>query len=155
MQALMSIPPMHNPTTPFLTGPRAVSMSQSPLFAIGTLDSQGRPWTSLWGAEKGFLSPVNQSMLGVSNIVDRANDPVFQACSGDKSNNAVFGGGQPISALSIDLETRRRVKVSGKISGATLQGELNEDIARSQVVIEIDSSMGRLCITTQYQSAHG
>ena len=81
-------------------------------------------------------------MLGISNTVDRVNDPVLQACSGDKTNHAVFGGGQPISGLSIDLETRRRVKISGRIAGATLQGEPDEGIAQSQVVVEIDSSLG-------------
>ena len=114
MQSLMSAPAVANPVTPFLTPPRAMTLASSPLIAVGTLDPKGRPWTTLWGGEKGCISILNEHMIGVNSVIDRQHDPVIEACSGIKADGEIFGGGQSMSALGIDLETRRRVKLSGK-----------------------------------------
>ena len=142
MQTLMSAPSVNNPTALFLTPSRALMLTSSPLLAIGTIDFQGRPWTSLWGGEKGCMSPLGQTLLGVNSVVDRQNDPVLQACLGRQNGGKVFGEGQIVSALGIDLETRRRVKLSGRIAGATLSGQEETGVAQSQVVLEVDSSLG-------------
>ena len=148
MQALMSAPSVQNPTTPFLTPSRAMTLMSSPLFAIGTLDSRGRPWTSLWGGEKGCVSIPGQNLLHVNVVVDRTNDPVLQACLDGEKKGEIHGIGKIVSALGIDLETRRRVKLSGKIAGATFNGNVEEDIALSQVILEVDSSLGKLMLTS-------
>ena len=150
MQGLMSAPSVQNPTTPFLTASRAVTLTTSPLFAIGTLDSRGRPWTTLWGGEKGCVSIPGQNMLGVNAMIDRVNDPVLQACLDGKRKGEIFGIGTVISALGIDLETRRRVKLSGKIAGATFNGDGEGGVAFSQVVLEVDSSLGKIDSFTSF-----
>ncbi|KAI4142236.1 MAG: hypothetical protein LQ340_007403 [Diploschistes diacapsis] len=141
MQSLMSVPYFDNPTSPYLRPAGAMILSSSPLLAVGTLDSSGRPWTTLWGGEKGFISVMNQAMLGVNMVVDRRHDPVIKACRGSTDNGKIFGGGQVISALGIDLETRQRVKLSGKVAGAALNGVEGETTAHGQMVLQVESSL--------------
>ena len=81
-------------------------------------------------------------MLGISTVIDRLHDPIIETCGGRKESEEVFGGGRPMSALAIDLKTRRRVKLAGKVAGVALNGESREGAAHSQVVLELNSSLG-------------
>ncbi|KAL2755971.1 hypothetical protein ACRALDRAFT_2027618 [Sodiomyces alcalophilus JCM 7366] len=123
VQRKLNVPDLYNPTFPGLSGPFGLRVARSPMVAIGTLDAQGRPWTTVWAGERGFARPIADNVLGVRGEVDVDHDPVFRALWGLDDGatvdlNAVVrpdggGGGQGkmISGVSIDLATRDRVKL--------------------------------------------
>ncbi|KAK4454019.1 hypothetical protein QBC34DRAFT_175615 [Podospora aff. communis PSN243] len=142
----------HNPTSPGLPYSYGIRVASSPLLAVGTLDSNGRPWTSLWFGERGFARMVAQGVLGVQSVVcisssdgEKGVDPVVEALGllGSSVGNMVQppGGGKAMSALSIDLESRDRVKLAGKmVVGALGSGEGNT--REVQIAMAVDGSLG-------------
>ena len=121
--------PSHNPTSPGLPRPYAQRIAASPLVAFGTLDRDGRPWTTLWGGERGFARPVAPGMLGVNATVG-GDDPVFgELWRGAGADGFVRpDGGEEslkiLGGLSIDPETRDRVKFAGRrLAGAVVAKE--------------------------------
>ena len=142
MHKLMSTPTRPNPTSPFMTPFRAGFLSICNLFAVGALDARGRPWTSLWGGEEGSLNVLNMQMLGIKTLVDRQNDPVLERLFDFRGNNGVVGAGQVVSGLGIKLETRDRVKLSGKVAGSIINDMGGEIVAEAQIFFEVDSSLG-------------
>lgn len=141
MHSLLKVPPMHNPTAPGLPPQYGMRVMQSSLLALGTLDEQGRPWTTVWGGERGFARPIAQGVLGINNAVDTEHDPVFRNLWGGGGRNGEVvrpggGRGKEMSALAIDLKTRDRVKLAGKmIAGAVVDG-------RVQMAMVVEESLG-------------
>lgn len=133
VQRKLNVPDIYNPTFPGLAGSFGLRVAASPMVAIGTLDAQGRPWTTVWAGERGFARPIAENVLGVRGEVDVDHDPVFRALWGldhdnrtaaaDVEVDAVVrpndGRGKMVSGVSIDLVTRDRVKLAGHmIAGA-------------------------------------
>jgi hypothetical protein len=147
VHALLKVPTSgrRNPTTAGLPLSYAHRVAVSPLLAVGTLDDQGRPWTTIWGGERGFAQSVAQGILGVQSLVDKAHDPVVEALLGKAADGEVV---QPeddkvMSALSVDLETRDRVKLAGKMMVGTLTGRSdNSTIAETQLAMVVQESLG-------------
>lgn len=134
-----------NPTSPGLPPSYARRVAVSPLVAIGALDDQGRPWTTIWGGERGFIRPVAQGILGLQSIVDKANDPVLKSLLDGVPDGEVLqtDEGKPISALSIDLESRDRVKLAGKMVVGTVGGRPGKDtVGEVQMALHIQESLG-------------
>lgn len=127
VQRMLKVPPSENPTTPGLPMPYAMRVQQAPLVALGTLDAQGRPWTTVWGGERGFAGPVTKGVLGFASDVDTRHDPVFGALwagAGEDGTVRPGGGrGKMMAALAIDLETRDRVKLAGVMIAGSAEGE--------------------------------
>ncbi|KAG9669381.1 putative oxidoreductase, partial [Aureobasidium melanogenum] len=152
MQKRLRVPEMDNPTIPMLS-PQASSMLQrAPLLAFGTLDSEGRPWTTVWGGRKGFSQPLGNSMIGIRTSVASKLDPVVEALVGRDTNGEIVkeeGEGRLLSGLAIDLDTRKRVKLAGRMVAGTL-GRANGDNDTDdyeqqgilQLVARIDESLG-------------
>ncbi|KAF4964930.1 hypothetical protein FSARC_7202 [Fusarium sarcochroum] len=133
MQQQLKVPSRGgNPTFPGLAAHYGARVMQSPLVALGTLDNEGRPWTTVWGGERGFARPVAEGVLAFNSSVDTRHDPVFKALWDGIDDEGVEQGvinrpnggeGKGMSGLSIDLETRDRVKLAGNmIAGATVDG---------------------------------
>ncbi|KAF7547692.1 hypothetical protein G7Z17_g7542 [Cylindrodendrum hubeiense] len=129
MHQLLKVQRNGNPTTPGLPMRYGMRVNQSSLVALGTLDDAGRPWTTVWGGERGFARPVAEDVLALNSAVDTQYDPVFKALweGGDAEDDAVVrpggGEGKEMAGLSIDLETRDRVKLMGKmVAGAAVNG---------------------------------
>ncbi|KAM5348770.1 hypothetical protein ACJ41O_008593 [Fusarium nematophilum] len=131
MHQLLKVPRRQNPTSPGLPMGYGMRVMQSSLVALGTLDSDGQPWTTIWGGERGFARPVAEGVLAFNSSVDTQHDPVFRALwdgvdqEGIRQGAIVRPGGEgrSMAGLSIDLETRDRVKLAGKmIAGATVDG---------------------------------
>ncbi|RFU30198.1 hypothetical protein B7463_g6125, partial [Scytalidium lignicola] len=145
MHRRLRVPAMENPTPPMLTPYAANLLTRCPLVALGTVDEQGRPWTSLWGGEAGFAGPVAQSIIGLRTIVDRDHDPVAKILLGGCADGEVVkveeGEVKLVSAVAIHLETRSRVKLYGKMVAGTLSTTA-EGIANVQLVVKIDGSLG-------------
>ncbi|KAL6923410.1 hypothetical protein ACHAPO_001576 [Fusarium lateritium] len=130
MHEQLNVPKLDNPTFPGLADRYGMRVMHSPLVALGTLDDKGRPWTTIWGGERGFARPVAQDVLALNSSVDTRYDPVFRALwdgideEGVKQgaiNRPNDGDGKEMSGLAIDLETRDRVKLAGKmVAGATI-----------------------------------
>ncbi|KAG9752059.1 putative oxidoreductase, partial [Aureobasidium melanogenum] len=152
MQKKLRVPEMDNPTIPMLS-PQASSMLQrAPLLAFGTLDSEGRPWTTVWGGRKGFSQSLGNSMIGIRTSVASRLDPVVETLVGRNAKGEVIkeeGEGRLLSGLAIDLDTRKRVKLAGRKVAGTL-GSTNGDKDTNdhgqqgilQLVARIDESLG-------------
>lgn len=149
VQRLLRVPGQDNPTHPFLAPNAANTLVRSPLIAVGVLDSNGRPWTSLWGGEVGFSKPVGQSIIGLKTTIDRTHDPVAQILLEEAADGEVVqekGTGRMVSLLPIDLETRRRVKLYGRmVAGALAATE--PGVAEVQLVVKIEQSLGKISPT--------
>ncbi len=151
MQSLLHVPFMDNPTTPGLSPHATRLLHVSSLLALGTLDDEGRPWTTLLGGEPGFARSLGQSVIGVKTIVDKKYDPVVELLVGGKQDGEVHEngrGGRLMSALGIHLATRDRVKLAGRIVAGALgdfKSETEESesgAAEIQVVFAINRSLG-------------
>lgn len=141
MRDMLKVPSGSNPTAPGLPTPYALRVRQSPLVALGTLDEAGRPWTTIWGGERGFAAPVAQGVLAFNSAVDMRHDPVFEALWTEQGlEDGVVrpnrGRGKMMSALSIDLETRDRVKLGGvMIAGAVVHEDGGRDAVQAAMVV--------------------
>ena len=151
MQNLLRVPYQENPTSPFLTPGAAYMLQSSPLLALGTLDKEGRPWTTIWGGEPGFSRPIAQSIVGVKTLVDRKHDPVVETLLGGRDDGEVVreeGKGRMVSGLVIDLEKRKRVKLYGRMVAGALarsgdEGDVNDNgTGEVQLVVKIEQSLG-------------
>jgi ferredoxin-NADP reductase/predicted pyridoxine 5'-phosphate oxidase superfamily flavin-nucleotide-binding protein len=156
MHKLLQIADLDNPTSGMLTPQAMFMLQKAPLLAIGTLDSKNRPWTSLWGGVVGFTESLGGGIIGTRTVVDGNNDPVVKALVGGAvDRNMVQGNQKMVSGLTIDLMTRKRVKIFGRmIAGAVELVEVEpedgigrEDDAperqhRIQLVTKIEQSLG-------------
>lgn len=50
---LLKVPTRPNPTSAGLPASYGYRIAAAPLLALGTLDNEGRPWTTLWGGSAG------------------------------------------------------------------------------------------------------
>lgn len=151
MAEAMRVPTLDNPTVPTLSPQLANHARIAPLIAIGTLDKQGRPWTTLWGGEKGISQPMAQGILGIRTPVAGQHDPVVEELVGKEGNGTVVreeGPGRMVSGLTIDLETRKRTKLYGRMVAGALSSREDEatdtqqHIAEVQLVLKIEQSLG-------------
>src|SRR5271156_4993028 len=94
MHKLMHVSRQGNPNSPFLTPGAGYMVSTAPLLALGTLDKEGRPWTTIFGGESGFARPIAKSTIGVRTLVDRENDPVIEALLGGADDEPVTMDGK-------------------------------------------------------------
>jgi len=143
-----------NPTSSMLTSQAAYMLQRAPLLALGTLDSQGRPWTTVWGGEPGFSRSLGSSIVGVRTAVERRFDPVVEELMRGKDDGEVVreeGKGRMLAGLTIDLETRKRVKLYGRMVAGALsrveseEGEedgVSEGEGEIQLVVRIEQSLG-------------
>lgn len=144
MHKLLKVPEQDNPTSPFLTPFASSLLIRSPLVAIGTLDSEDRPWTSLWGGESGFSRAIAQNIIGVKTTVDKTYDPVVEKLFEGKDDGEVIqekGKGKMVGGLAIDLESRRRVKLYGRMIAGALSAT-EDGIGEVQLVVKIEQSLG-------------
>jgi len=109
----------------------ATLLSSVPLIAVGTTDSAKRPWTTLWGGASGLSQPLGRNFLGIKAVVDAECDPVVQALfEGGVEDGKVIKGGpegrRMVSALAVDLEERKRVKLFGRMVVCAIGAEKEE-----------------------------
>ena len=156
MHSLMRVPEDENPTSPFLTPGGAHLLQTAPLLALGTTDGEGWPWTTLWGGEPGLARSLGSSIVGIKTLIDRQYDPVVQGLLGEQQDGeVVHGKGQDrfVAGLAIDLSARRRVKFAGHMMAgavgqlATEPTEEETRIAEAQIVVKVDSSLGKVLIS--------
>ncbi|KAH8811284.1 oxidoreductase FAD/NAD(P)-binding protein [Xylogone sp. PMI_703] len=146
MHKIMNVSGQMNPASPFLSPGAGYMVRQAPLLALGAVDAQNRPWTSVWGGMQGFAAPVAESTIGISTAVDARYDPVVQTLLGESGDGEVIqpkGKGKMVGGLTIDLEYRSRVKLYGRMKAGVLTAdEKNEGVGEAQLLVRIDESLG-------------
>ncbi|KAF3037399.1 hypothetical protein E8E11_003092 [Didymella keratinophila] len=158
MHSLLRVPPQDNPTSAMLTPQASFMLQRAPLLAVGTLDNESQPWTALWGGAPGFSEPIGGGFVGTRALVDSRFDPVVQALVGGTEKGEMLqpqGEGKMLSGLAIDLVTRKRVKIAGKMAAGTIRSvpieaeegsSLPPDAPRTQdqiqLVAKIEQSLG-------------
>ena len=151
MHSLLHLPETENPTSYGLAPYGLRILQRSPLLAIGTLDDDGRPWTTLLGGEPGFARYLGrQSIIGVEALADRVFDPVLSALTSSRHQGEITQhetDGRIMSGLAINLATRERVKLSGRIVvGSFGQSESSTDeednAGTVQLIMKIEKSLG-------------
>ena len=110
----LHVPEYDNPTSFGLNGAAGYMLQISSMLAVGTLDTEERPWTTLLGGEPGFARSFGTNVVGVKAIVGRKHDPVIETLLNTESK------GRALSALGIHLDSRNRVKLSGRFLGGGL-----------------------------------
>ncbi|KAL9000675.1 MAG: hypothetical protein Q9169_000711 [Polycauliona sp. 2 TL-2023] len=148
LQNLLRVPFQENPTSPFLTPHAAQLLPRVPLLALGTLDDAGRPWTTLLGGEAGFVRSLGQSIVGIKTAVDSIHDPVINNLLGTQRGDPSQEHGQSnriVSGLAIDLATRSRVKLAGRMAAGVLgqtSAHSGGKAVEAQIVIKVEQSLG-------------
>lgn len=154
MHKMANVPEYDNPTSYTLTPQAAYLLQSAPLLAIGTLDSQLRPWVALWGGESGFAKPLGGGIVGVRADIDAKYDPVVEAFipkSKRKDGEVVRseGEGKIFAGLTIDLMTRKRVKIAGRMIAGAVGEEGKMGIGEIQAAVKIEQSLG-MCISYSF-----
>lgn len=165
MHRVMHVPPAENPTAAFLSPGAAALAQRCPLLALGTLDEQGRPWSTVWGGQAGFVGPVAQSIIGIRNVVDGTHDPVAEILLGGELAGTIVKEPPPgrlMSALPIDMESRRRVKLMGRMVAGSMEEDSRETpenrsindsstgkAAQVQLVMKVEGSLGEITIDSR------
>lgn len=170
LQEQLHVPFTKNPTSAGLPGNYAYRVIQSPLVSFGALDSQGRPWATVWGGESGFARSVGHGVLSANSLVDARYDPVLKALLGSPDGSPLEnrkdeyqitreelegGRGKLMAGLSIDLATRDRVKFGGRLVAGRVQDERDDkgdngtraepdvnSVARVQMAMLVEESLG-------------
>lgn len=82
-------------------------IGEQPLAAVGSLDGDGNVWASVLVGKPGFMSAPDERAveLDTTQACSSAHDPLWNNIAADAS----------IGMLVIDLATRRRLRINGKI----------------------------------------
>ncbi|KAL1877322.1 hypothetical protein VTK73DRAFT_8775 [Phialemonium thermophilum] len=140
-----------NPTQLNFPLSHGLRIAENRLAAFGTLDDEGRPWTTVWGGESEFARPVAEGLLGVQSLADVRDDPVAQAIVGSAKDDELVrldangARGKMVSGVSIDLETRDRVKLAGRVLVAGVgkrRGGEGSPVAEMRMVVVVQESLG-------------
>jgi predicted pyridoxine 5'-phosphate oxidase superfamily flavin-nucleotide-binding protein len=80
-----------------------------PFMVVGLADQNGHPWATTLSGPPGFMNSANENLLAIKAWPDPG-DP-FQSCVRD---------GAPIGGLGIELSTRRRNRINGRIENCSI-----------------------------------
>ncbi|KAI0450932.1 hypothetical protein F5B21DRAFT_517088 [Xylaria acuta] len=156
VQRMLGVAGRDNPTVHGLKQAHGYRVMVSPLVAFGALDERGRPWATIWGGEAGFCRPIAEDVLGVNGIADARFDPVVQSLfavrDAGKVESGVEGrivddevikpeGRKVMAGLSIDLETRDRVKLAGRFIAGAATGT-TPGVANLQMAFQVEEALG-------------
>lgn len=145
MHDVLKIPYFTNPTSLFLSPSAGYLLQNAPLLALGILDGEGKPWTTVWGGERGFAKPLGSSKISIKAVVDQKYDPLSAALF--HGNNEKIekdrARGKMISGLALDLDSRQRVKLYGRMVAGTFGSMKDEeDVCTIQLLVKIEQSLG-------------
>jgi hypothetical protein len=139
-QQLLRVPPRVSRRSPHLRPGIANILLRSSLLALGTTDSDGRLWTSLWAGEYGFSRSTGEYTMVIRASVDTQNDPAISALMmkdalalEDRSCNL----GTSVSILGMDPTALKRVQIFGEVvfcALAVIEGVVGEVLLDIKVV---------------------
>lgn len=96
---------------PFLPEEHREFYGELPFVVAGARDTRGRPWATLLAGSPGFLASPDPGTL-VSSVVPGTSDALADA----------FSEGADVGLLGIELATRRRNRVNGRVGAARGEG---------------------------------
>lgn len=135
-----------NPTSLVFPPAHGIRIASNHVLGLGALDDEGRPWSTIWGGDRGFAQRVAMGVLEIHTVVDRQHDPVVQALLGSAAQGKqmrpddIMTGNKYMSGISIDFDSRDRVKVMGRL----LTGDLgdNDKVGEIQLAMLVQESTG-------------
>ena len=89
---------------PFMPDQHRAFYAKLPFMVVAARDDRGRPWATLIAREPGFVTSIGETQLKMAGL----------PAAGDALQSA-FAEGADIGLLGIELDTRRRNRVNGKI----------------------------------------
>ena len=92
-----------------ITRPAQAFLASQHAVAFGAVGASGRPWASLWLGAPGFVSSDTAGQV-VRVSTDR------QVASPDDPLRAILGPDRNIGMLAIDLASRRRLRINGRVA---------------------------------------
>ncbi len=96
---------------PFMPDQHRMFYTSLPYFFMGSVDEEGWPWASVLFGEPGFVSSPSPTMLSLTLLPD-ADDPL----------SASLMPGREVGMVGLQLETRRRNRVNGRIEAVQKNG---------------------------------
>lgn len=106
---------------PYMPEEHREFFAQLPFVVIGSVDNDGRPWASIVAGNPGFLESPTPTCLSVSAAIP-AHDPLHQS----------LNEGASLGVLGIELGTRRRNRMNGRVCG----------VNDGRLLIDVDQSFG-------------
>lgn len=106
---------------PFMPDEHRALFAKLPLLFVGSLDRQGRPWASVLAGAPGFVASPDARTLAIAAL-PAAHDPLA----------AALVPGAPVGLLGLELSTRRRNRMNGRVRAADGGG----------FVVDVDQSFG-------------
>lgn len=100
-----------NALRPFMPDQHRQFFAQLPFLVVGSVDDRGWPWASILSGRPGFLSSPDATTLQVN----------ASALSGDPLGTAIRPGAS-LGLLGIELTTRRRNRMNGRVSETGAHG---------------------------------
>jgi hypothetical protein len=82
-----------------------------PFLVIGTVDDEGRPWASILAGPAGFISSPDPRSMRIA----------AKPLAGDPLQATLYEGAE-VGILGIQLETRRRNRLTGRVAAVTADG---------------------------------
>jgi len=80
-----------------------------PFMVVALADQNGHPWATTLSGPPGFMNPAEENLLAIKAWLD-PDDPLY-SCIRD---------GAPVGGLGIELSTRRRNRVNGRIESCII-----------------------------------
>jgi uncharacterized protein len=106
---------------PYLTEQHRQFFAQLPLLFVGSMDDAGQPWASLLIGTPGFVHSPDPQTLGVDAL----------PAQGDPLGSALREGAS-LGVLGIQLQTRRRNRLNGRVS----------ELSEAGFTLQVDQSFG-------------
>ncbi len=95
----------------FMPDQHRIFFAQLPFLVVGSVDRQGWPWASLLAGPPGFAKSPDDKTLHIAT----------QPVTGDPLAESLVAGA-PLGILGIELPTRRRNRMNGRIAELDAQG---------------------------------
>lgn len=90
---------------PFMPDQHRAFFNQLPFMVVGAIDAEGWPWASLLPGRPGFMHSPDETTLDIAGL-GAPGDPV----------RAAIKPGAPLGLLGIEMHTRRRNRLNGRVS---------------------------------------
>ena len=95
----------------FMPGQHRELFAELPFVLVGSMDARGQPWASMLWGRPGFVQSPDPRLLTL-DALPIAGDPLADALT----------EGAPLGLLGIQLETRRRNRVNGRVAARHAHG---------------------------------
>ena len=122
----------HRAVRSFMPDQHREFFAQLPFMVVGSVDNNGWPWASILPGKPGFVESPSPTSLNIASA----------AIQGDPLGESLKETGRPLGFVGIELNTRRRNRVNGRIATS------NEN----NITVNVDQSFGNCPQYIQHRS---